>query len=361
MHLIRRFLAGLLRWAFYIAAFGAAVFAGLYFVAQTALTDLDDALETAANTDKAAWGALPWYKSAALFVTAQVLPLRQPGAGNVREGRIFRDCDGMCPDMVELPAGYYLMGTPLFELERYTHVVTRRPYRAQLPFINREGPRRLVRIPEPIAVSRFEITFAQWDAAQTDENWEAATGLAPRFPQFDAADRDVRPVTGITWDEARAYAAWLSERTGRTYRLPTDAEWEYAARAGTTTARPWGNDVGQDMAACDGCGPDWADQIVGPVGQFPPNDFGLYDMIGNGWEWVEDCFKPWHDGIKANGSAHVFDDCEFVVFRGGSAEDPPWQNRSGMRVGPHPYNDSPGSTIRLVREIGPATLAESGN
>lgn len=354
MGIFLKFLATMLRWMFYLVALGAVVFAGLFFVAQTALNDLDDAIETAASTDKAIWGALPWHKRTALFVTSQVLPLRQPGAGNVREGRIFRDCEEVCPDMVELPAGYYLMGTPLTELGRYMHVITRRPYLKQLPFINREGPRRLVRIPQPIAVSRYEITFAQWDAAQADPEWQSVTGQPPRSPEFDAPDRDVRPVTGITWDDARAYAAWISARTGRTYRLPTDAEWEYAARAGTTTSRPWGNDIGENMAACDGCGPDRAAEIVGPVGQFPPNDFGLYDMIGNGWEWVEDCFEPWHDGIKTNGAAHVFDDCEFVVFRGGSAEDPPWQNRSGMRVGPHPYNDGPGSTIRLVREIGPS-------
>ena len=352
MRLIYRLAATLLRWVFYAVVVGAVVFAGLYFVAEAALDDLDRASENAAAAGTAPDPGLSRIKSTALFVVSQVLPLHQPGADSVRAGRIFRDCEATCPDMVELPPGYFLIGSPLLELERFTHVVTRRPYREQLPFINREGPRLLVRIERPVAFSRYEVTFAQWDAAQADAAWERFSGQPPRFPDHPGPERDDRPVTGITWDDAQAYARWLSGRTGHTYRLPSDAEWEYAARAGTVTARPWGDDPGTDMAACDGCGPDWAAEIVGPVGQYPPNAFGLYDMIGNGWEWVEDCFEPWHDRVKLDGSPHVFDDCEFVVFRGGSAEDPPWQNRSAMRVGPHPYNNAPGSTIRLVREIG---------
>ena len=90
---------------------------------------------------------------------------------------------------------------------------------------------------------------------------------------------------------------------------------------------------------------------VGPVGLHPPNGFGLFDMIGNGWEWVEDCFVPWHHEVKSDGSAHVFHDCELVVFKGGTAIAEPWQARAAMRVGPHPYNDGEGSVIRLLREM----------
>ena len=344
----------LLRWS----VIGAVLVAGLlgiaYGIAHNTLTELVSAALTAERSGTAPPPNIPLYKSTALYVAAQVFPLRQPGADLVREGRIFKDCEEICPDMVELPAGYFFLGSPLTEWERYTHVITRRPYRKQLPFWNREGPRRFVRVEAPVALSRFEITRAQWDAAQADPDWETASGQSPRTPAFEDDPAQNRPVTGITWTDAKAYAAWLSAKTGHRYRLPTDAEWEYAARAGTTTTRPWGNDAGQNMAACDGCGPDWAEQIVGPVGQFPPNGFGLYDMIGNGWEWVEDCFEPWHDEVQVDAAAFVYDDCEFVTFRGGSAEDPPWQNRSAMRVGPHPYNDGAGSTIRLLREMGPS-------
>ncbi|WP_193142952.1 SUMF1/EgtB/PvdO family nonheme iron enzyme [Meridianimarinicoccus sp. MJW13] len=351
MRLIFRFVATVFRWVFYLVLLSVVVLVALYFPAKSALRKLDDAAALAVTEGAAPPVDLSRLQRLGLFVTSQLLPLHQPGGATVVAGKVFRDCPDLCPEMVAIPAGYYLMGSPLIEGDRYVHVVSRRPWRKQLPFINREGPRRLVRIPAPLAFSSHEITFAEWDAAQADPDWEAASGQPPRALTYQADNRETLPATGFMWYDAQAYARWLSARTGQTYRLATDAEWEYAARAGTVTARPWGMEIGSDMAACAGCGPASDGLSIGPVGRFPPNGFGLYDMIGNGWEWVEDCFAPWHDPVKTDGSAHLFEECEFVTFRGGSFEDPPWQNRSAMRVGPHPDNDAPGSVIRLVREM----------
>lgn len=336
---------GVLKGLLWSAAVLAAFFAVAAALATLALRDLDRAV---AEGDIARPLSAP--KAAGLFLAAQVLPLRQPGASDVKAGRAFRDCTD-CPEMVAIPPGMFLMGSPLFEPGRYAHVWTRPPLRHQLRFANREGPRRLVRIAYPFALARHELTYAEWDRAQDDPDWERITGLAPRKPERADGAAATWAVTRIDQIDANAYAAWLSAKTGETYRIPTEAEWEYAARAGTATVYPWGDEVGIDNAACRGCSTKWTQDLVGPVGLHAPNGFGIQDMIGNGWEWVEDCFVPWHHAVKADGSAHVFDDCELVVFKGGTAIAEPWQARAAMRVGPHPYNDGYGSTIRLLREM----------
>jgi formylglycine-generating enzyme required for sulfatase activity len=325
---------------------GSAVLFGLaVFLAFLALRDLDRAL---AEGDIARSLSTP--KAAGLFLALQVLPLRQPGGPASQAWHAFRDCAD-CPEMVEIPPGMFFLGSPLFEPGRYEHVWLRRPIRRQFKFANREGPRRLVRIAYPFALARHELTYAEWDRAQDDRDWERLTGLAPRKP--DRAE-DAAPnwaVTRVDQHDASAYAAWLSAKTGQNYRIPTEAEWEYAARAGSATAYPWSDEIGTDNAACRGCSTKWTADKVGPVGLHAPNGFGIHDMIGNGWEWVEDCFVPWHDAVKTDGSAHVFDGCELVVFKGGTAIAEPWQARAAMRVGPHPYNDGRGATIRLLREM----------
>ncbi len=323
----------------------AGAFAAAWALAVLALADLDRAV-----AEGEVGRPLSAPKAAALIVVAQVLPLRQPGGPVVAPGRGFRDCAD-CPEMVEIRPGIFLMGSPVFEPGRYEHVWSRRPIRRQLRFANREGPRRLVRIARSFAVARYELTFGEWDRAQDAPDWQAVTGLPPRKPERPQGTTSDVAVTSIDQHDARAYAAWLSAHTGQTYRLPTEAEWEYAARAGTATAYPWGDEIGRDNAACRGCSARWSEGRVGPVGLHPANRFGLHDMIGNGWEWVEDCFVPWHDAVKADGSAHVFAGCDLAVFKGGTAIAEPWQARSAMRVGPHPYNDGYGSTIRLVREV----------
>jgi formylglycine-generating enzyme required for sulfatase activity len=335
-------------WRTLLVAFGL-VAAGLYGLALWALADLDR-IVAAGAVETSADDPLPGWKSWPLFLVSQLLPLRQPGASTVMPGETVRDCPD-CPEMVTIPAGYYLIGSPLIEYGRHQHFFGRYPVRAQFRFLNREGPRRLVHIRHAFALSKYEVTFADWERAQADPEWEKITGRPARMIAFGEADYLTRPVTQVDQDDAHAYAAWLSAKTGRTYRLPSEAEWEYAARAGTATPYYWGNRMEPGRAACFGCGGAWDQWRVGPVGLEPPNGFGLYDMAGNGWEWTEDCFTPSHPAAIIDGSAYKGGDCELAVFKGGSTFSPDWQVRSAMRVGPHPYNNGEGSTIRLLREL----------
>ena len=135
----------------------------------------------------------------------------------------------------------------------------------------------------------------------------------------------------VSWDDAKAYVAWLSKKTGEDYRLLTEAEYEYATRAGTQTAYPWGNDIGKNNANCDGCGSQWDNEQTAPVGSFAPNSFGLYDMVGNVWQWVEDCYHQDYNGAPTDGSAWTTGDCDLRVVRGGSWVSNPEFLRSALR------------------------------
>ena len=126
-------------------------------------------------------------------------------------------------------------------------------------------------------------------------------------------------VINVTWEEARRYVAWLTRITGKPYRLLSEAEWEYAARAGTQTVYPWGDDIGNRNANCKGCGSQWDGRATAPVGQFDPNAFGLFDMVGNVWQWLEDCAHESYDGAPSDGTAWTTaGECNSRVVRGGS-------------------------------------------
>jgi formylglycine-generating enzyme required for sulfatase activity len=224
----------------------------------------------------------------------------------------FRDCAD-CPTMVVIPAGEFTMGAPAVEL-------------------GGEAQHR-VRIEAPFAVSKFEITFAEWDACV------AAGGCRGYQPGDEGWGRGSSPAMNISWEDAKAFAAWLSAKTGRTYRLLSEAEWEYAARAGTVAAYPYADGISPTKAnydaSTDGTGPsDVNRQRTVPVGSFLPNAFGLYDMQGNVSEWVEDC---WNDAYTTaaptDGSAWVEGDCKGHVVRGGSWEDSAIELRSAARTG----------------------------
>jgi formylglycine-generating enzyme required for sulfatase activity len=224
----------------------------------------------------------------------------------------FRDCDD-CPTMVVVPAGEFTMGAPAAEL-------------------GGEAQHR-VRIEAPFAVSKFEITFVEWDACV------AAGGCRGYRPGDEGWGRDASPAMNISWEDAKAYAAWLGAKTGKTYRLLSEAEWEYAARAGTVATYPYADGLSPGKAnydaSADGSGPsDVNRQRTVPVGSFLPNAFGLYDMQGNVSEWVEDC---WNDEYTAaaptDGSAWVEGDCKGHVVRGGSWEDSATELRSAARTG----------------------------
>jgi formylglycine-generating enzyme required for sulfatase activity len=151
-----------------------------------------------------------------------------------------------------------------------------------------------------------------------------------RCPQvFDnGMGRGTKPVFNVSWDDAQQYVAWFTQMTGRPYRLLTEAEWEYPARAGTTTAYYWSDGIGKANANCNGCGSQWDNRETSPVGSFKPNAFSLYDMAGNVFQWVEDCYHDNYDDAPADGSAWTNGDCSLRVLRGGSWVDSP----SSLRV-----------------------------
>ncbi|MGH8567938.1 MAG: formylglycine-generating enzyme family protein, partial [Gammaproteobacteria bacterium] len=188
-----------------------------------------------------------------------------------------------------------------------------------------EHPPHAVTI-EPFAIGRYEVTFEEYDRFAKDTN--------RKLPDDGRWGRGRRPVINVTFDDAQSYAAWLSEKTGRRYRLPTEAEWEYAARAGTTTTYWWGNEVGSNHANCRGCGSEWDSKETAPVGSFAPNAFGVYDTAGNVWEWVQDCWHESYEGAPADGSAWLETgggDCNRRGVRGGSWLDGPLNLRSANR------------------------------
>jgi formylglycine-generating enzyme required for sulfatase activity len=234
----------------------------------------------------------------------------------------FRECAKDCPEMIVIPAGGFTMGSPTTEQGRNAN----------------EGPQHKVTIAKPFAVSKFDVTFADWDACVSvgtcpeAADWDACVSVGACPKDTDSGyRRDTRPVISVSWDDAQTYVAWLSKMTGQRYRLLTEAEWEYAARAGTTTAYFWGDDIGNRNGVCDGCGSQWDLTQPAPVGSFASNQFGLYDMAGNVFQWVQDCFHVNYDEAPIDGSA--WSGCSNRVVRGGSLADLPQNLRSANRLG----------------------------
>jgi formylglycine-generating enzyme required for sulfatase activity len=242
----------------------------------------------------------------------------------------FRDCAG-CPQMVVIPAGEFTMGSPPAELGAETqHRVT---------------------IAAPFAAGKFEVTFDEWGACVKDG------GCGGYRPDDQHWGRGKRPAIDISWENAKAYVNWLSRKTGKPYRLLSEAEWEYAARAGTTTAFSTGTSLSASAAnydgSEDGSGPSAVNrQRTVPVGSFPPNGFGLHDMHGNAAEWVEDC---WHDDYTAaaptDGTAWLEGNCDGRVMRGGSWEDSQTELRSAARLGEFKDQSSYADGFRVARGL----------
>jgi formylglycine-generating enzyme required for sulfatase activity len=187
-----------------------------------------------------------------------------------------------------------------------------------------EGPQHGVTIPKRFAVARFELTFDEWDAC-------AAHGDCAQLVSDSGFGRGQQPVINVSWDEAQRYLTWLSTMTGQPYRLLTEAEWEYAARAGTTTAYYWGDEIGQGYANCFGCGSRWDSKQTAPVGSFAANAFGLYDMAGNVFQWVQDCYHFAYNGAPTDSSAWTSEACSMRVIRGGSWNNHPRDLRAASR------------------------------
>lgn len=222
--------------------------------------------------------------------------------------QVFRECAKDCPPMVVVAPGSFTMGSPVNEAGRRDE---------------REGPPHAVTIARRFAVAEFDVTFDDWDAC-------VAYGPCPRALEFGMG-RGNKPVINVSWEDAQVYVTWLSAMTGQPYRLLTEAEWEYAARAGKQTAYSWGDDIGANNADCNGCGSQWDNRQTSPVGSFVPNAFGLYDMAGDVWEWVEDCYHGTYDGAPTDGSAWLTQDCSGHLVRGGSWADAPRYLRAASR------------------------------
>ena len=157
----------------------------------------------------------------------------------------------------------------------------------------------------------------------------------------------------VNWEDAQAYAAWLSRETLKTYRLPSEAEWEYAARAGSETKFSWGDTIGHNRANCDGCGSRWDLDRTAPVGSFAANVFGLHDMHGNVWEWVEDCWNRIYTWGTADGEAWTQGDCTRRVFRGGSWWEYPTYLRAANRTKGPTSSRSYQNGVRVARTLAP--------
>ena len=193
---------------------------------------------------------------------------------------------------------------------------------------NDERPGHRVTIGKMLAVGKYEVTFGEWEACV------AGGGCKGYQPNDEGWGRGDRPVINVSWEDTRAYVRWLSRRTGLTYRLLSEAEWEYVVRAGTEGNYHWGPGIGDGRANCDGCGSEWDNKQTAPVGSFRENGWGLYDGHGNVWEWVEDCWHGDYEGAPADGSAWVSEGrCELRVLRGGSRGSEPNLLRSAFRFG----------------------------
>nr|VFJ57649.1 MAG: Formylglycine-generating enzyme, required for sulfatase activity, contains SUMF1/FGE domain [Candidatus Kentron sp. FM]VFJ58833.1 MAG: Formylglycine-generating enzyme, required for sulfatase activity, contains SUMF1/FGE domain [Candidatus Kentron sp. FM]VFK11836.1 MAG: Formylglycine-generating enzyme, required for sulfatase activity, contains SUMF1/FGE domain [Candidatus Kentron sp. FM] len=237
------------------------------------------------------------------------------------------------PRMQWIPAGAFLMGS--------------REEETQSEYDSDERPQHRVGFRAPFALGTYPVTFAEYDrfCVATDR----------KKPHDEGWGRGKRPVIDVSWQDAQDYCAWLSKQTGHDYYLPSEAQWEYAARAGTRTEYWWGDEIGSNRANCADCGSHWDDRQTAPVGSFAPNPFGLYETTGNVWEWTADC---WHDNyrgapvdgspwLEGNGSR----DCSRRVLRGGSWVSVPWRLRSAYRNRSDPDEAGSFFGFRLARRL----------
>ena len=272
---------------------------------------------------------------------AQAPPAASPPA-NLKPGSEFKDCP-TCPPMIVVPPGRFVMGSPSDERGR----------------AETEGPQHVVTIERPFAVGKYEITFDDWEACVADRRCAR---------QDDSGfGRGQRPVINVSYEDTSLFVAWLSEKTGRKYRLLTEAEWEYAARAGSDKSRYWGNstedachyanvftkatiakykDADRAVFPCD-------DGFIetAPVGKFKPNRFGLHDMLGNVWEWVDDCWNASYAGAPGDGSAWKTGECFRRVVRGGGWYYGPRNVRLAKRLPTAPTKRSHDLGFRVARSL----------
>ena len=261
------------------------------------------------------------------FLHLLLLVLVQPVANAIRAEQ------QLAGEFVDIPGGTFLMGDQDGDGgvdEKPVHWVTIEPFR----------------------MGKYEITFAQWDACVMQG------GCNDYRPVDEGWGRDNRPVINVSWEDVQAFISWLNGKTGENYRLPSEAEWEYAARAGSSLKYPWGYEASHEHAnyGSDEC---CSEQAIGherwgksvPVGQFPPNKFGLFDMIGNVWEWTADCWHASYEGALLDGQAWTTGGyCNLRVCRGGSFNNRPVNIRSAARTWNNSSSRYKNLGFRLVQD-----------
>ena len=240
---------------------------------------------------------------------------------------VFRDLDApWCPEMIAIPPGVFMMGMTEGQARTLSRLFIGRDVSSEgVQYIGKctdqQTPRHQVSIETPFAAGRYPVTFEEYD------RFANTAGRKP--PRDRGWGRGRQPVIEVSWEDAQNYVRWLSEQTGQAYRLLSEAEWEYACRAGTTTDYWWGDDLPTVEQA------NFGRNVGRPtnVGLYPPNPWGLYDMLGNVWEWCEDCWNDGYVGAPSDGSAWKEGDCSRRVLRGCSWGGAAWNLRSANRIG----------------------------
>ena len=297
-----------------------------------------------------------------LLLIAAAFALATTATAEERQDREFAECTG-CPQMVGIPAGRFVMGSPASEPGRFDN----------------EGPQHVVSI-KAFALGKYDVTSEEFllflkETGYQPEPCNALLNMKWRslgngyaYPPYDEEPRRW-PASCLDWKDAEAYIAWLNKKarlehpamTKNPYRLPSEAEWEYAARAGTTAARWWGDGVGANDANCNGCGSAWDNRVLSEVDAFAPNPFGLYGMLGNVWQWTADCWHrsyagaPGEGAAPSDGRARTEKGCAKHVLRGGSWNNVPVFIRSAARSsgardgGEYDYSSLAG--FRVARDL----------
>ncbi|NWC57531.1 formylglycine-generating enzyme family protein [Pseudomonas sp. Y39-6] len=263
-------------------------------------------------------------------------------AATPQSGKVFKDCKD-CPEMVVLPAGTFTMGTPDDEVGREPD----------------EGPMHAVTFAKPFAMSRFQITAGEWDSYIRQTGVKIADGdtrpgreciaSKPRYPQSPR-----QPAVCMDMDDIKHYVAWLSKKTGQPYHMVSEAQREYAARAGSSGPFPFPFDEGKGYSIAEHAntyGPADGYSFSSPAGSYPPNAFGMYDMHGNVYERVADCEHPNYIGAPTDGSAWVEPNCESYQIRGNDWGEAPVFSRSGNRNNIYPQTRGDWIGFRVVRDL----------
>lgn len=236
-----------------------------------------------------------------------------------------RDCEA-CPVMVQVPPGRFAMGSPDSERRRDDD----------------EGPVHEVTLDRAFAIGKYETTWSEWESCIADGACRVPVGHG--MPEGSNWGKGSRPVINVSWGDVQDYLRWLSAKTGGAYRLPTEAEWEYAARGGVSARYPDGDDAaticrignGADLATDFNNRNDCYDGVgrrTAPVGSYAANGFGLHDAIGNVWEWTQDCWNRGYEDAPVNGDARIDGDCTQRTIRGGSWGSYPHNLRHATRQG----------------------------